>query len=369
MRKGNRGRSRSKDKRSTVVDLVSTGITRQSSQSMDGDTVKLKVTVRRISDVDTYAERCYVDMWVCAFDSKQESSTAAFQDSFNREDSKDIFDTKFPKWKITFINAEDISYVYQKTHRPSVRWFKEENTFYERLHVRGYFNQKFDASDFPFDKQTLKIKISLDVNVKRAKFGDVLCQLDEDNELVQNTEWHKPRSHPVATIHGERGILDPSAYSTCVISLPIERKFHLYFFSVVLPLLLIVCAAQIPMFQKASDIHGDGKLESLDYLGTLFLAVVAFRWSLVDKMPPLCILDNMFIFAYFNIFFQMILQVSELRGYFRRVLPSDVSGIIDSPWHLEFATCVAFILTVLNKKIRSFLWKSWQRLVLKKEGS
>jgi hypothetical protein len=158
MRRG--GGSRSNDNRSTAVDMFPSDVTRQ--QSIDGDAVNLKVTVRRISDVDTYAERCYVDMWVCAYDSTQESSTAAFQDSFNREDSEDIFDTKFPKWKITFINAEDISYVYQKTHRPSVRWFQEENTFYERSHVRGYFNQKFDASEFPFDEQILKIKISLD---------------------------------------------------------------------------------------------------------------------------------------------------------------------------------------------------------------
>jgi hypothetical protein len=121
------------------------------------------------------------------------------------------------------------------------------------------------------------------------------------------------------------------------------------------------------MFKKANAVNGGDKLESLDYLGTLFLAVVAFRWSLVDKMPPLCILDKMFIFAYFNIFFQMILQVSEIRHCFRQYLPSSASGIIDSPWYLELATCVVFILTAFNKQVGSVLLRSWNRLILNKK--
>jgi hypothetical protein len=126
---------------------------------------------------------------------------------------------------------------------------------------------------------------------------------------------------------------------------------------------LILFAAQIPVFRmdsmedEADNLSKDnfiGGLETLDYLGTLFLAVVAFRWSLLDKMPPLCILDNIFIFCYFDIFFQMLLQVSGIRKSIRAI--PMISDILD-PYALARFTLFAFVMTVFSNKIYNFVFK------------
>lgn len=61
-------------------------------------------------------------MWICAYTSRSVrgvSATENFQMAYNRSDKSEIFNLKRPVWRLTFMNAEQLEYVYEENDLPT----------------------------------------------------------------------------------------------------------------------------------------------------------------------------------------------------------------------------------------------------------
>jgi hypothetical protein len=279
--------------------------------------VKLIVYINSINDIDTQNQKLFADIWVGLYDCENKA-TQAFQLSFEDGNFEENFPhfggsgdvkAKLPRWDLQVRNGHNLTYVYQETNRPTLRYYKNEDAYYRRQRIQGYFQQTFDLTYFPFDVQNLKIQMSLDISNKYASFLDnnynipdpaVKVEFHEISEQIMNgTEWKIV----------EKGweIVDVSGYSEAVINIKVKRKPGFYCIGILLPLFLIHVAAWFVCFTGDFTTQPS---ENLSYLGTLLLAVLTVRWTIIEKLPKMnyvCLIDKIFLVATFHIFSLMFL--------------------------------------------------------------
>jgi len=190
-----RRRSSSRGRNSSIAfDPIDSNVVQGGAN--DTKSVGFKAIFRNINHVDTQNQTFYVDMWVCAYNTDDPSSTNSFQNSYGEPNV--VFNETYPKWSITFLNAKELIYGYKEKGLPTIRDF-QDGKFFERQYIQGTFSQAFNLRYFPFDEQTLRIKISLDVATNIAEFDPKKIQVYCDQghcDILQQTEWtflNKPR--------------------------------------------------------------------------------------------------------------------------------------------------------------------------------
>jgi len=93
--------------------------------------------------------------------------------------------------------VNQISYVdlYKEKDLPRIRHFKKGSFgfvdmpehFFERQQVRAEFKTEFNFQAYPFDKQILKIEISLDCPIYVAQFDKIWLATNRDDIALDNT--------------------------------------------------------------------------------------------------------------------------------------------------------------------------------------
>lgn len=326
-----RGRSKSQSRgNSALIEPSRTGPDRPS----DGKIVGFKAFIRNLNYIDTEKQRFFIDIWVCAYTSEVSSATEAFQNCYQDPRAEEFFDgSQRPPWTLTFVNAEEVKYVYLEKNLPTIRKF-DDGSFFERQHVQCYISQSLDLRMFPFDRQVLEIKISLDVNVNIAKFQDDPKKLDisvdkggEWKHILKQTEWFVSDDKPeisildrevssgelVETKENLTTIQGANRYSTVVIRIKVRRNWAYYVNGMIIPLGVIFLSAFFVFFHNG-DKEGEKQSisEHMSYLSTLLLAIIAVRWSFSEKMPKvpyLCLMDQLFAVATLSVFLTMMVLV------------------------------------------------------------
>lgn len=316
-------------------------------QDMD-NVVHFRAYIRSINCIDTQNQRFYIDLWVAGHDCKETSSTNAFQNSYGTDDPSifpkgDDFCHK-PKWTLNFMNSEELEYAYLTTNQPTVRYYADEEKFYVRQVVQGYIHQSFDLEDFPFDKQVLQIRVSLDVNARVARFEEKSTKIEFDKmglykKIIENTEWEvtdDPYCHIIEQniITGKLDVVNAgddnhhsektlkNIYSHVEIRIPVQRRAGYYVIGMIVPLALISIAAEficLGFAGKNPEVE-----DQLSYLATLLLAAMTVRWTCIEKMPKItyvCFLDKIFLGSIFHLFFLMLV-VAVKEPYLKDILPS-----------------------------------------------
>ena len=233
--------------------------------------VGVKCFIRNINQIDTYSQRFFVDMWICSHTTRSKpgglSATSLFQKSYNRADEIEIFDKKKPVWRLTFMNAEQLTYIYEDNDLPTVRWLEENGVdkYMERQHIQGFFSHPMKLNAFPVDEQHLEIKFALDIGKLFAVFDGekdvngkymyLSCELDNaHSSILENTEWEKISEEvEIALIDGAVEASQYS-YSLLTVSVPIRRSPIFYFWTMIVPLIFNFLAGILVLFMK-TDIN------------------------------------------------------------------------------------------------------------------
>jgi len=333
-----------------------------SEKQSDGEEVGFKAYIRNVNNIDTEKQKFFVDIWLCAYTSDVNSATEAFQNCYQHEKHEEYFNGKQrPPWTLTFLNAEDARYIYMEKNLPTVRKF-DDGTFFERQHVQGYISQSLDLRYFPFDSQVLEIKISLDVCVNVAKFIEDKMSISVDKDgnwkkVMGLTEWNILEKPTIQVFDrdvssGEEVLPQDhltqrqgaNRYSTVVIRIKVSRNSSYYVNGMIIPLFVIIVASLLVFFMyKQGEID-----EHMSYLSTLLLAIIAVRWSFIEKMPKvpyLCFMDQLFLIATLLVLCIMIMLVCLQTEVTSSMILAFKNGI---HYVIGGNICVAVVMFIIN---------------------
>jgi hypothetical protein len=156
-----------------------------------------------------------------------------------------------PQWTIAFQNVQDIFHFYKFKMLPETRKMDEGHLI--RYHTQGTFSSVFNLSMFPFDRQLLKMKISLDVPSSIARIGKVEVFKDKENfDALLNSEWEIDKSENNGdpyVLREDRCASDVgsygNSYSTVTIAQNIKRNPNHFIMTAFFPLLIIMACSFI----------------------------------------------------------------------------------------------------------------------------
>lgn len=294
--------------------------------------VKIKVIIKRIDHIDTEKQAFFADLWVGAWDldDLKPSFAEYFQNhhhTLNSQDpgKKNMFTGSQPKWTITFQNVQDLVHLYKIKQLPEAR--EVDGRHLMRYHVQGTFSSVFDLRWFPFDRQVLKMKISLDIASKIARFGKVEVPKDDTFfDILSNSEWISvglPEQETEERNASACGSGAGLSYDAVTVIQKIKRNPSHFVMTAFFPLIIIMACSFLMIHPGAIlDLmlgRSDGKLEmdKLSYLSTMLLSVIALRFSFVDKMPRipyLSLFDVVFMTSYWILFNMMCVAAEQRIG-------------------------------------------------------
>jgi len=328
--------------------------------------VYFKAIIRNLAEISTTSESFELDVWLGAWTGdtafwSNELNGAPFrvQEIFQKQFSSksDCFDVKqkLPPWHLTLQNAMDVTWVYKEQKLPTLRHATrngEEHAF-ERQHVECKVLVDLDLTDFPLDLQFLELVVSLDVDNSVAYFAKASEKNDKaldgyDDIYIDSTrkqsgriagEWHMATSRPPQRDDADLGDArkwrfdvvahaEPDkttySYSRIRISIPIQRDPSYYVTTMMIPLWIVTTSSFFALVVEKSYLSAlvslqekknDDELgigEVLQYLSTLLLTVIAFKWSVSEKLPKArrpSFLIRLFTFSYFFIVLTMLMAI------------------------------------------------------------
>jgi hypothetical protein len=212
--------------------------------------VKLKVIIKRIDHVDTEKQTFFADIWTGAWDVDVEKPSFAQYFQCHHHDTS-VFDCGKPQWTISFQNVQDLFHFYKFKMLPETRKLQDGHLI--RYHAQGTFSSVFNLSMFPFDRQLLKIKISLDVPSSIARIGKVEVFKDKENfDALLNSEWEIDKSENNGDpyiLREDRCASDVgsygNSYSTVTIAQNIKRNPNHFVMTAFFPLFIIISCSFI----------------------------------------------------------------------------------------------------------------------------
>jgi hypothetical protein len=156
-----------------------------------------------------------------------------------------------PQWTIAFQNVQDVFHFYKFKMLPETR--KMDDGHLIRYHTQGTFSSVFNLSMFPFDRQLLKIKISLDIPSSIARIGKVEVFKDKENfDALLNSEWEIDKSQNNGdpyVMQEDRSASDVgsygNSYSTVTIAQNIKRNPNHFIMTAFFPLFIIMSCSFI----------------------------------------------------------------------------------------------------------------------------
>lgn len=172
--------------------------------------------------------------------------------------------------------------------------------------VRGTFKSHFDVADFPFDKQTLKIRISdYDWNFDSLVYDVEQSKIGLSNEIF-NDEW----SIKLKEAKQSKEYISEDYFSVFEYSLEIERKSFSVFIKIILPLFIIMLIAFLNLFIPKDQI------ESGIGLGiSSLLSIIALHFSIAAQLPDVNYATKVDILFIASFFFNLLLVVWVVAGF------------------------------------------------------
>ncbi len=172
--------------------------------------------------------------------------------------------------------------------------------------VRGTFKSHFDVEKYPFDKQTLKIRISdYDWNFDSLIYEVEQSKIGISNEIF-NDEW----DIKLKEAKQSKEYISEDNFSVFELTLDIERKSFSVFIKIILPLFIIMLIAFLNLFIPRDQI------ESGIGLGiSSLLSIIALHFSIAAQLPDVNYATKVDILFIASFFFNLLLVVWVVIGY------------------------------------------------------
>ena len=165
-----------------------------------------------------------------------------------------------------------------------------DDTWYIRGHVRGYFAHPYDLHSFPFDQHVLKITFALSVDDTIAKFSSQngainVRAMPFKLDSMGGTDWDV--GEPKTSMTQDSAIMGGSAsgkrYTHVNVSIPIYRRWSHHVVETILPLMLIEIVGFAPYF---CEMDSELMVKRLGVIGMLLLTLFSFRFTVAKSLPP-----------------------------------------------------------------------------------
>lgn len=222
-----------------------------------------------------------------------------------------------------------------------------DGSIYKLIRHQGEFSSKFDLSNYPFDKQTLKILIE-DQEMGARDF----IYVPDKNPITFNPELKLPgfkinkinftikdKSYP--TTFGDLSAPNIEAYSQIGININLERPFTPVIVKQILPLFIVVTSALLALLLNIK--HTQARI---GLAITSLLALVALQLSTVNSLPNvdyLTLIDQLYVLSYLQVLFVVcyVVQLSRLNAFKETI---QQNALIDKIIELEPYFVPALIL-------------------------
>lgn len=224
-----------------------------------------------------------------AFSQSDHDDPKVYMDEGAQEQIKDIW------WpEIEFLNKESINYnqralfIYPNGH---IEYY---------ISLTGNFRTDLNFSKFPFDKQSLQIKVDsflwnknifyFTISPQQPTFKD-LDSLSRGDVVVKNIDLSTTLSPGISLERfGNNG-----EYSTFVVDIEVYRHFGFFLYQVFIPLTIVMFLASAAFFEKNSF------LEKLSLNLAAFLVFLAAKFTINQDLPQInymTAIDAAFLAAY-----------------------------------------------------------------------
>ncbi len=151
----------------------------------------------------------------------------------------------------------------------------------------GEISIKLDLSEFPWDRETLRIEVIVPTFPGEAvftldeQFSSIYPELTIANWIVGEPSFEVMEGSPFAESH-----------YTLVYEQPIERRPDYYIWSVIVPLLFVVAMSWIAFWIDPEHVEAQ-----LAVAATSMLSLVAFRLAVAQLVPPLSYFTRLDVFT------------------------------------------------------------------------
>jgi hypothetical protein len=283
---------------SDVVRPEGTPIPTTPPSADDPTAVEIQLQITELGEIDalksTFHFQGYADFRWCdprsAFDAEAEGSDVQRHFGISRG---------YPIWNIDLSIANGVGAV--EVTRRLIEVHSDGN-----IRVSGYFNSEvsapFDLRLFPFDRQTLEIKLeSFTYNEQKL----VLVTNDDHVSFAPDLflpEWRVAGIE--ARVEQTVSVRDRVPFSRAVIALQVDREWGFYVFKLWIPLLLIVALSWSIFWMHDESLAGRMRISA-----TAFLTVVAYQFAISGSLPKiayLTMMDRMMIASFVLIAFSAL---------------------------------------------------------------
>jgi len=190
-----------------------------------------------------------------------------------------------------------------------------ENIFYDEwadslqrlsAKVRGTFKSRFDVGKYPFDKQTLKIRISdYDWNLDSLVYEVETSKVGISKEIF-NGEWDIKLVGATAN----KEYISEDYFSVFEYVIEIQRKSFSVFIKIIIPLFIIMAIAFLNLFIPRDQI------ESGIGLGiSSLLSIIALHFSVASQLPEVNYPTKVDILFIVSFLFNLLLIIWVVAGY------------------------------------------------------
>ena len=180
-----------------------------------------------------------------------------------------------------------------------------DGSYYAIIRHQGAFSNKFDVSDYPFDRQNLIVSVE-DNDLPTQE----LVYVADKNALVINQEIRLPgydigrprliiRDKPYDTNFGDLSEPETTPYSRAEFTIPISRPATSGIVKSFMPVLLIILCAALALVLDPSHVEARVGLAI-----TALLTLVATQFTAAGSLPEvsyLTLLDQIYILSYLYI--------------------------------------------------------------------
>ena len=261
------------------------------------------------------------------------------------------------------------NWVFVKPYTDQIKWMKD-NGWYNILYIEyaedgvHKFNTDFKYHNFPFDKQTIVLKLINGMDMKDSTIS--LSDFSKKNLIAfQNLNdisgWEITANRLIYGSEKDPNAINPSA--TVSLELDIERKSGYYIYKVILPIviILVICWASLWISPR--------ELESkLTITIVCLLSLIAYNFIIdgeIPKLEYLTIIDWIILASYFyaalpnllGIYFNNLYTKKKLNRLYKLELYAKKYGL---PSYL----IIVFLIIILNVTVNNenasamFAWMS-----------
>ena len=237
--------------------------------------IELSITASQIGDVDSIAETCHARLWIDVYwlpsatelDAEGSSSPSTWDVAANLQA------VNATESELRVVNAGKIKHNVGG----------DRTMWHAVLELSGTFRQSLDLRSFPLDCQALVLRLEMG-NVKSMVYRPAAHQttalsVEAANCSLAGWAWigaaiNFTNTDPALSKQG-------NSYAQCVVDFKIARHFSGYIHRVVLFTFFVMCSSSLVFLMDPLEQFVD----RLSFLFTLLLAIVAFQYTVSEKLP------------------------------------------------------------------------------------